>query len=137
MAAQADDAIGRIRRIESLLSGWKLDLARERSRVPERALDLFSENPFWTVGALAERLGVAYTTAQRAVSRLEALGAVSLTSGERRNRVYCARAISRCDRRPFVRMLASQICSDTASVCAKSAGFGPVPRYPSRSIVVE
>ena len=93
VAAQADDAIGRIRRIESLLSGWKLDLARERSRVPERALDLFSENPFWTVGALAERLGVAYTTAQRAVSRLEALGAVSLTSGERRNRVYCARAI--------------------------------------------
>ena len=93
VAAQAEDAIARIRRIERLLSGWKLDLARERSRVPERALDLFSENPFWTVGALAERLEVAYTTAQRAVKRLEALGAVSLTAGERRNRVYCARAI--------------------------------------------
>ena len=93
VAAQAEDAIARIRRIEILLSGWKLDLARERSRVPERALDLFSENPFWTVGALAERLEVAYTTAQRAVKRLEALGAVSLTAGERRNRVYCARAI--------------------------------------------
>ena len=93
VAAQADDAIGRIRRIESLLSGWKLDLARERSRVPERALDLFSENPFWTVGALAERLEVAYTTSQRAVNRLEALGAVSLDRGERRNRVYCCRAI--------------------------------------------
>ena len=64
MAAQANDAIGRMRRIESLLSGWKLDLARERSRVPEGALDLFSENPFWTVGALAERLEVAHTTAQ-------------------------------------------------------------------------
>ena len=93
VAAQADDAIGRIRRIERLLSGWKLDLARERSRVPERALDLFSENPFWTVGALAERLEVAYTTSQRAVNRLEALGAVSLDRGERRNRVYCCRAI--------------------------------------------
>ena len=93
VAAQAEDAIRRIRRIERLLSGWKLELARERSRVPERALVLFSENPFWTVGALVERLEVAYTTAQRAVKRLEALGAVSLTSGERRNRVYCARAI--------------------------------------------
>ena len=93
VAAQADDAIGRIRRIERLLSGWKLDLVRERSRVPERALDLFSENPFWTVGALAERLEVAYTTSQRAVNRLEALGAVSLDRGERRNRVYCCRAI--------------------------------------------
>ncbi len=85
--------MARTRRIESLLSGWKRELARERSQVPERALDLFSENPFWTVGALAERLQVAYTTAQRAVERLETLGAVSLDSGERRNRVYCARAI--------------------------------------------
>ena len=93
VASQADDAMARMRRIESLLSGWKLELARERSQVPERALDLFSENPFWTVGALAERLGVPYTTAQRAFNRLETLGAVSLDSGERRNRVYCARAI--------------------------------------------
>ena len=61
--------------------------------MPERALDLFSENPFWTVGALAERLEVAYTTAQRAVNRLEALGAISLIAGERRNRVYSCRAI--------------------------------------------
>ena len=93
VAAQADDAIGRIRRIERLLSCWKLELVRERSRVPEKALDLFSENPFWTVATLAERLEVAYTTAQRAVNRLEALGTVSLDRGERRNRVYCCRAI--------------------------------------------
>ena len=79
--------------LEAMVREGAEDLARERSRVPERALDLFSENPFWTVGALAERLEVAYTTAQRAVKRLEALGAVSLTAGERRNRVYCARAI--------------------------------------------
>ena len=30
---------------------------------------------------------------ERAMERLEALGAVSLAAGERRNRVYCARAI--------------------------------------------
>ena len=93
VAAQAEDAIRRMRRTEHLLSGWKLELAGERSPVPERALDLFTENPFWTVGALAERLEVAFTTASRSIDRLETLGAVSLTAGERRNRVYCARAI--------------------------------------------
>ena len=93
VAVQAEDAIERIQRIESLLSGWNLELVRERSRVPERALDLFSGNPFWTVGALAERLEVAFTTAQRAVSRLEALGAVSRIGDERRDRVYCAQGI--------------------------------------------
>ena len=93
VAVQAEDAIERIQRIEGLLSSWKLELVRERSRVPERALDLFSENPFWTVRALAERLEVAYTTAQRAVNRLEALGAVSRVGEERRDRVYCAQGI--------------------------------------------
>ena len=93
VATQSEDAIERIQRIESLLAGWKLELVRERSRVPERALDLFSENPFWTVGALAERLEVAFTTAQRAVNRLESLGAVSRIGEERRDRVYCAQGI--------------------------------------------
>ena len=83
----------RIQRIDSLLTVWKSELVRGRSRLPERALDLFSVNPFWTVRALAERLDVAYTTAQRAINRLEALGAVSRIGDERRNRVYCAQAI--------------------------------------------
>ena len=34
-------------------------------------------------------------------------------------------------------MLASPICSDTTPICAKGAGFGPVPKYPSRRIAVE
>ena len=93
VAAQSEDAIERIQRIDILLSGWKSELARERSRLPERALDLFSANPFWTVSALAEHLQVAYTTAQRAMNRLEALGAISRVGDDRRNRVYCAQAI--------------------------------------------
>ena len=93
VAAQANETIEKMLRIDELLSGWKLDLVRERSRVPERALDLFSENPFWTVGALAERLEVAYTTVQRAIERLEGLGAISLGGEGHRNRVYCAQAV--------------------------------------------
>ena len=40
-----------------------------------------------------ERVDVAYTTAQRAINRLEALGAVSRVGDDRRNRVYCSQAI--------------------------------------------
>ena len=49
---QSEDAVERIRRIDDLFSIWKERLARGQSRLPERALDLFAENPFWTVGGL-------------------------------------------------------------------------------------
>ena len=57
------------------------------------ALDLFSENPFWAVGALVERLKVAFTMAQSAVNWFEALGGISRIGNERRDRVYCAQGI--------------------------------------------
>lgn len=93
VAGQAEDALGRIQRIDSLLVGWRGRLAAASSRLPERALDLFVENPYWTINRLAERLGVAFTTAQRAVDRLESAGVVMLATEAKRNRVYCARAI--------------------------------------------
>ncbi|MFQ5478289.1 MAG: Fic family protein [Candidatus Binatia bacterium] len=93
VADQAEDALGRIRRIDELLVGWKDELARLPSRMPEKAIDLFVQNPFWTVSGLAERLEVAFTTAQRAVDRLKAAGIVMLASEAKRSRVYCARAV--------------------------------------------
>ncbi len=93
VAGQAEDALDRIQRIDALLAGWRERLAAAPSRLPERALDLLVENPFWTVNKLAERLDVAFTTAQRAIDRLEAAGVVTLASEAKRNRVYCARAI--------------------------------------------
>jgi len=92
-AQQAEDALGRIQRIDELLASWRERLARAPSRLPERALDLFAENPFWGVSKLAARLDVAFTTAQRAIDRLQAAGIVALASQARRNRVYCAREI--------------------------------------------
>jgi Fic family protein len=92
-AEQADDAIGRIQRIDDLLARWREQLAKAPSRLPEKAIDLFAENPFWSVNKLSLRLGVAFTTAQRAVDRLESANIVALTGEARRNRVYCARAI--------------------------------------------
>lgn len=90
---QAEDALGRIQRIDDLLARWRRDLAGTTSRLPERALDLFVENPFWSIRKLAERTRVAFTTAQRAVERLESAGIVALATEAKRNRVYVAKAI--------------------------------------------
>ena len=90
---QSEDAVDRIQLIDDLFSQWKQGLPRGQSSVPERALDLFAENPFWTVGGLANRLSVAFTTAQRAIDRLEAAGIVAQVGEGRRNRVYCAGAV--------------------------------------------
>ena len=90
---QSEDAVQRIERLDDLLAGWRQELTGLRSRLPERALDLFAENPFWTVGGIAQRLEVAFTTAQRGINRLEAAGIVTRVGEGRRNRVYCAEAI--------------------------------------------
>ena len=76
-----------------MLAEWRERLATAPSRLPERVLDLFVENPFWGVKKLSERLEVAFTTAQRAIDRLESAGIISLATEAKRNRVYCARAV--------------------------------------------
>ena len=93
VAAQSHETIEKMLRIDELLSGWKMELERERSRLPERALEQFVVNPFWTIGGLAARMKVSFPSAHRAIRRLESLGMVSLVGEARRNRVYCAQAI--------------------------------------------
>ena len=93
VAAQSHETIEKMLCIDELLSGWKMELERERSRLPEKALEQFVANPFWTIGALAERMVVSFPSAKRAINRLESLGVVSLVREARRNRVYCAQAI--------------------------------------------
>jgi YD repeat-containing protein len=90
---QAEDALGRIQRIDALLARWRETVAKGTSRLPGRAIDLFAENPFWTVNKLAARLDVAFTSAQRAIDRLESAGIVERVGEARRNRVHCAGAL--------------------------------------------
>jgi Fic family protein len=92
-AGQAEDALDRIQRIDDLLKVWRENLAKAPSPLPQRAAELFAENPYWTVNRMAARLGVAFTTAQRAIDRLESAGVVLREGEAKRNRVYCARAI--------------------------------------------
>ena len=91
--SQAEDALARIARIDSLLESWLAEFAGAKSGRVEEVLGLFVENPFRTVREIGRKLGVAYTTARRAVDRLEDAGIVSLVGERRRNRVYCARAV--------------------------------------------
>ena len=93
VAQQSEDALRRIQRIDDLLREWRERIAKAPSRLPGKAIEFFAENPFWTVKKLAERLDVAFTTAQRAIDSLERAGIVTLTVEAKRNRVYCATAI--------------------------------------------
>ena len=93
VAEQAEDAIRRIRRIDELFHRWSEQIAGARSANLEKVLELFVEFPYWNVPMLASKLGVAYTTARRAVDRLESAGIVTQVGDAKRNRVYCADAV--------------------------------------------
>jgi Fic family protein len=95
VAHQGKDALTRAARVERLLEGWRRQTAEAGLRIGPALVDLLAENPYWTIGAAAKRLGVAYTTAQRAIQRLEALGVVAPTSNAQRDRIFCARALLR------------------------------------------
>ena len=93
VSTQAEDALARIQDIDDLHERWQEELAGVQSGRPEQVLRLFVENPFRTVRGIAQELDVAYTTARRAIDRLEEAGIVSLVGPGKRNRVYCARAM--------------------------------------------
>ena len=93
VSAQAEDAVSRVQRMTDLLAQWRAASAGARSQTVSGAIELFVENPFWTVKGVAGRLGVAFTTAQRAIDRLERAGIIALEREARRNRLYCARGL--------------------------------------------
>ena len=93
VCTQAEDALARIQDIDDLHERWQEELAGTQSGRPEQVLRLFVENPFRTARGIAQELDVAYTTARRAIDRLEEAGIVSLVGAGKRNRVYCARAM--------------------------------------------
>jgi len=90
---QAEDSLRRIERIEALTERWRRSLGDTPLKIGEPLIAALTENPYCTVGGLAKRLGVAFTTAQRALARLESAGVIEELSGARRNRVYCAREL--------------------------------------------
>ena len=93
VARQAEDAVRRAERINELLAGWRSLAAESTSRAVPGLVDLLAENPYWTVKRAAERLDVAYTTAQRAIERLVEAGVMRQVGGGKRGRLFCAAEI--------------------------------------------
>jgi Fic family protein len=92
-ARQAEDAIRRAGRINALLDRWRRAVSGGSSKVPGSLVHLLAENPYCTVKGVVKRLKVAFTTAQRAVERLEAASILVKMTQAKRDRVYCAKAI--------------------------------------------
>jgi len=93
VARQSEDALSRAERINRHLARWRAAVSGTPSKAPLALVDQLAANPYITVKGAAKRLGVAFTTAQRAVARLEALSIVKEVSHAKRDRVYCAKAL--------------------------------------------
>ena len=93
VARTSEDALSRSARINDLLGSWRSKLAGLSTNTPLRIVDLLAANPFLTITGAASRLKLAFTTAQRAIERLERLGIVQQVSRAKRDRVYCAQEL--------------------------------------------
>jgi len=91
VARMSEDALSRASRINDVVAQWREKLAGEPNA--SRIIELLSANPFVTTTGAARRLSIAFTTAQRAIQRLEQKWVVTRTTDARRNRVYCAQEL--------------------------------------------
>jgi Fic family protein len=93
VARMSQDALNRALRINMKLAEWQNAVAGESTKNPLRVLELLAANPFITANGIVEKLHVAFTTAQRAIRRLEQLEIIQQAGDARRDRVYCAKAL--------------------------------------------
>jgi Fic family protein len=93
VARMSEDALSRAARINAKLAEWQKDVAGESTKTPLRVVELLGANPFVTAKGCAQKLGVAFTTAQRTIETLERLGIVQQVGKAKRDRVYCAKPL--------------------------------------------
>jgi Fic family protein len=93
VARMSEDALSRATRINEKLAAWQRQVAGDSTSAPLRVVELLGANPFITVKGASKKLDVAFTTAQRAIERLERLKIVKQVGEAKRDRVYCANAL--------------------------------------------
>jgi Fic family protein len=93
VARMSQDALNRARRINMAIADWQTKVAGESTKTPLRVVELLAANPFITANGVVEKLNVVFTSAQRAIGRLERHGIIQQTGDARRDRVYCAKAL--------------------------------------------
>jgi len=92
VARISEDSLKRAERINNLLTGWR-KCAAGTGKTSVDILNLLAGNPYCTVNMASEKLGIAFSTAQRGIDRLVSLNILRKTDESRRNRVYCAKRI--------------------------------------------
>lgn len=90
VATQGSDVLSRTERINNLIIQWQEQVEGETAQAIVTHLAV---NPYVTIKKTAEKLGVAFTTVQRAIEKLEDLTIIEQTSQGKRDRVYCAKKI--------------------------------------------
>jgi Fic family protein len=93
VAIQSEDVLSRAERINELLQTWKIMVASSASSVVVDIVERLAVNPYVTINKIAEDLGVAYSTAQRGIPKLESANIIQKTSDNKRDKVYCANTI--------------------------------------------
>jgi Fic family protein len=94
VTVQASDVLSRAERINTLLIDWQNKSGYFRSEnVVQNIIKLLAVNPYITTKKIAKDLNVAFTTAQRAIKKLEELNIITQETQKKRDRVYCAKAI--------------------------------------------
>jgi Fic family protein len=91
VARQSEDALGRAERINRQLGLWRAVVENEKNpKVPLALLEMLAANPFIMAKKAADRLKVAFTTADRAIQKLIKRGVLALVGDAKRDRVFCA-----------------------------------------------
>jgi Fic family protein len=93
VAIQSEDALSRAERINDLLITWRATAAGLGSSILLDIVDRFAANPYVTIKKVAQDLNVVYSTAQRAIQKLEAAGIIKQMNDNKRDKVYCATEI--------------------------------------------
>lgn len=93
VAVQSEDVLARSIRINELLSQWTLTMASASSTVPSAIVDLLAINPYVTNNKIVTALQVSYSTAQRAIQKLEAANIIQKIGDTKRDKVYCTTEI--------------------------------------------
>lgn len=90
---QAKDVLSRAERINKLLMEWQEMTGGRSEGLMKKVITQLAVNPFFTANKIASTFDVAFTTAQRAIEKLEAAHIVTQVSEGKRDRIYCAKQI--------------------------------------------
>lgn len=93
VAVQSADVLSRTERINRCLEEWLGMTAGMTSDLPHKIVNHLSINPFVTASWVSKEFEVAFSTAMRAIKKLESQGIIQQVSPLKRERVFCASAI--------------------------------------------